>query len=136
VGKNAAIKPFGWLAKCLAPFADRTFDTFSPDIVFNGTLSLKNLGINGYALHVPGHTQGSVSLIMDDGCAIVGNLIMGSTVLNHKPSYHFFIQDYELNNHSLRDVIDRNVKDFYAGQGNTLSIKNLFLPIGKKCIYH
>lgn len=136
MGKNATIKPFGWLAKLLAPFANKPFDAFSPDMVFNDTLSLKNLGIQGYVLHTPGHTQGSASLIMNDGNAIVGDLIMGAPVLSHKPSYHFFIEDYELNNRSLRDVIGRNVDVFYAGHGGTLSIKNVFLQIGKKCIYH
>jgi hydroxyacylglutathione hydrolase len=136
MGKNAAIKPFGWLAKLLAPFANKPFDAFTADVIFNDTLLLKNLGINGYALHTPGHTQGSASLIMANGNAIVGDLIMGAPVLSHKPSYHLFIEDYELNNHSLRNVISRDVGEFYVGHGGSLSIKNVFLQLGKKCFYH
>jgi hydroxyacylglutathione hydrolase len=135
-GENAAIKPFGWLAKFLAPLANKPFDAFIPDVVFGDNLSLKNIGINGYALHTPGHTKGSASIIMNDGEAIVGDLIMGAPVLTKRPSYHFFIEDYELNNSSLRNVIGRNVDYFYVGHGNMLSIKNVFLRIGKKCIYH
>jgi hydroxyacylglutathione hydrolase len=135
-GKNATIKPFGWLAKIIAPFFNIPFPAFIPDIIFTKSLSLIHLGINGYALHTPGHTQGSSSLIMENGSAIVGDLIMGAPILSHKPSYHFFIEDYNLNNQSLRDVISRNVNDFYVGHGRKLSIKNVFLQIGKKCFYH
>jgi hydroxyacylglutathione hydrolase len=136
LGKNAAIKPFGWLAKLIVPFANKPFDAFVSDIVFSDNLSLKKLGISGYLLHTPGHTQGSASLIMEDGCAIVGDLIMGAPLLSHKPSYHLFIEDYEMNNCSLRDVISRGINRFYVGHGSVLSIKNVFLQIGKKCIYH
>jgi hydroxyacylglutathione hydrolase len=136
MGINAAIKPYGWLAKLLAPLANILYESFTPDVVFNDTLSLKNIGIKGYLLHTPGHTKGSSSLIMDNGSAVVGDLIMGAPIFRDKASYHLFIEDYELNNHSLRNVISRNSINFYTGHGNNLSIKSVFLQIGKKCIYH
>jgi hydroxyacylglutathione hydrolase len=136
LGNNAIIKPFGWLGRLLAPLMNKSFEAFTPDIIFSDYLSLKKLGINGYLLHTPGHTQGSASLIMNDSKAIVGDLIMSAPVLTHKASYHFFIEDYEQNNKSLRDVISRDVNSFYVGHGNTLNIKNVFLQLGKKCFYH
>jgi hydroxyacylglutathione hydrolase len=135
-GENAVIKPFGWFGQLLAPFFNVPFPAFMPDIVFTKSLSLVQLGINGYVLHTPGHTQGSASLITENGSAIVGDLIMGAPILRHKPSYHFFIEDYDVNNQSLRDVISRNINDFYVGHGGKLSIDNVFLQIGKKCFYH
>jgi hydroxyacylglutathione hydrolase len=135
-GKNATIKPFGWFGKILAPFFNVSYPAFKPDMVFTQSLSLKHIGISGYVLHTPGHTQGSASLILENGSAIVGDLIMGAPILSHKPSYHFFIEDYTLNNQSLRDVVSRNVNDFYVGHGGKLSINDVFLQIGKKCFYH
>lgn len=35
---------------------------------------LKNLGIDGEIIHTPGHSDDSVSLILDEGIAIVGDL--------------------------------------------------------------
>ena len=35
---------------------------------------LKRLGIQGEVLHTPGHSEDSVSLLLDDGTAIVGDL--------------------------------------------------------------
>ncbi len=35
---------------------------------------LKNLGIDGQIIHTPGHSDDSVSLILDEGIAIVGDL--------------------------------------------------------------
>jgi hydroxyacylglutathione hydrolase len=135
-GKNAIIKPFGWFGKILTPFFNIHYPAFKPDIVFTDSLLLKHIGINGYALHTPGHTQGSASILLENGSAIVGDLIMGAPVLRHKPSYHFFIEDYDLNNESLKNVISRNVNHFYVGHGGKLSIKNVFLQLGKKCFYH
>ena len=35
---------------------------------------LKNLGINGEIIHTPGHSDDSISVILDEGIAIVGDL--------------------------------------------------------------
>ena len=35
---------------------------------------LKGLGINGEIIHTPGHSDDSISLVLDDGSAIVGDL--------------------------------------------------------------
>jgi len=37
---------------------------------------LRDFGIPGKILHTPGHTQGSISLLLDDGSAFVGDVAM------------------------------------------------------------
>ena len=55
----------------------------------NGSL-LKSIGIEGKILYTPGHTDDSLSVILADGSAFVGDVamnIMGICGLNHRPIY-------------------------------------------------
>jgi hydroxyacylglutathione hydrolase len=48
-----------------------------PDIAVGDTYSLDALGFTGTLLHTPGHTAGSVSVIVDDEVAMVGDAMFG-----------------------------------------------------------
>jgi len=47
------------------------------DYLVDSTFDLKNFGFNAYILHTPGHTIGSMSIIIDDNIAIVGDAMFG-----------------------------------------------------------
>jgi hydroxyacylglutathione hydrolase len=47
------------------------------DILVNSVFELKDIGFNGCIMHTPGHTTGSVSIIIDDEVAIVGDTMFG-----------------------------------------------------------
>jgi len=47
------------------------------DILVQEKMDLQPLGCNGYVLHTPGHTPGSVSVIVDDEIALVGDTLFG-----------------------------------------------------------
>lgn len=47
------------------------------DIIVDSVYDLKDFGINAYILHTPGHTAGSVSVIIEDEIAIVGDAMFG-----------------------------------------------------------
>jgi glyoxylase-like metal-dependent hydrolase (beta-lactamase superfamily II) len=49
----------------------------SPDITFDDVFSLSDFGFNAYVMHTPGHTFGSVSVIIDDETALVGDTMFG-----------------------------------------------------------
>ena len=70
----AALQSVGW--RVLQPLARRmTFPRAHADILFDDQgLSLVEFGIRGRVIHTPGHTIGSVSLLMDSGEAFVGDL--------------------------------------------------------------
>ncbi len=77
-----------------------TFPPFVPrekDFVIAGDNgdNLKNIGIDGVIISTPGHTDDSISVVLADGSAIVGDVAMnflGVCGLEHRPIY---IKDIE-----------------------------------------
>jgi glyoxylase-like metal-dependent hydrolase (beta-lactamase superfamily II) len=47
---------------------------------------LDRIGIDGEILHTPGHSNDSVSLVLDIGCAFTGDLTMEMMVANEDPA--------------------------------------------------
>lgn len=57
-----------------------SFATYRPcnfDITFDNVYDLSHLGFKAHLMHTPGHTQGSISLIIDDEVALVGDTMFG-----------------------------------------------------------
>ena len=54
------------------------YEPVMPDIVIGeDKINLNSVGINAYLLYTPGHTIGSMSVIVDDEIAIVGDTMVG-----------------------------------------------------------
>jgi len=70
---------------------------------------LARIGIEGEILHTPGHSDDSVSLVLDIGCAFTGDLTRESMVAQEDPAV--VARSWQL----LRD---RGVTTIYAGHGN------------------
>ena len=69
---------------------------------------LKRVGIEGEILHTPGHSDDSVTLVLDIGCAFTGDLTMESMVATEDPAV--VARSWQL----LRD---RRVSTIYPGHG-------------------
>lgn len=53
------------------------FTPCQPDILIEAIRPLSDFGLNAYVLPTPGHSPGSVSLIVDDEIAMVGDAMFG-----------------------------------------------------------
>ena len=69
---------------------------------------LADIGIAGEILHTPGHSDDSVTLVLDIGCAFTGDLTMESMVASEDPAV--VARSWQL----LRD---RKVTTIYPGHG-------------------
>jgi endoribonuclease LACTB2 len=69
---------------------------------------LKRIGIDGEIIHTPGHSDDSVSLVLDIGCAFTGDLTMEVMVSKEDP---------EVVARSWQLLRDRGVTTIYAGHG-------------------
>ncbi len=59
-------------------FARRaSYEPCRPDIQVDPSFDLREFGFKAYALHTPGHTSGSLSVIVDDEIALVGDAMFG-----------------------------------------------------------
>ncbi|MHB0976483.1 MAG: MBL fold metallo-hydrolase [Candidatus Aquicultorales bacterium] len=61
------------------------FEAVKPDITVDSAVSLEEFGVDGRIIPTPGHTDGSLSVLLDDGEAFVGDL-----AVDVKPFVGFF----------------------------------------------
>lgn len=91
---------------------------FEPDIVFEDEFRLDEYGVAGRVLHTPGHTPGSVSVLLDSGEAIVGDVVMGQLMgLIRKPGPPIVAWDLERNRESVRQLAALSPRVVYVGHG-------------------
>ncbi len=102
-------------------------DTFTPvkvrseDIIIEGddTELLKSIGIDGVILHTPGHTDGSLSIVMSDGTAFVGDTVMNFILSSPNP---FVFQSMEEVFKSWEKLHQNGAKTLYPAHGKPIDI--------------
>jgi len=112
-------------------FSHKPFETFSADLNLQDGLRLDDYGLPASVLHTPGHTAGSVSLMLDSGDAIVGDVLMGGhmggNLLPQKPNYQYFAEDKTQLHSSLKKLAEQPIKSYLVGHGGPLkgeTVKN------------
>ncbi len=101
LGENGVLAVQSELGRLIRPFVDEPFPAFEPDILFREPFSLEPYGVRGNVVPTPGHTLGSVSVVLDTGEAIIGDVLRGSMVWPNRARPHFFCNDPELNTRSI-----------------------------------
>ena len=93
------------------------FPPLEPDIVFSDPLDLKPFGVQGMVVPTPGHTPGSVSVILGSGDAIVGDLIVPAFP-SGRPGLPFWADDIEETRKSIRKVLSFHPNTIFLAHGN------------------
>ena len=65
----------GRLLNLMTSLAGSKFEGIQPDIVMEDEFDLGEYGISGKVIHTPGHSPGSISIVLDNGEALVGDLV-------------------------------------------------------------
>ena len=116
-GTNKPIRAWGFKGRFLKNFlTEKHAKAVETDIKFEG-LDLKNYGIDGKAISTPGHTPGSVSVILDSGQAIIGDLVMGGFLRSKSPNLPAFADDIKSVKKSLKIIMDHDPEIIYASHG-------------------
>lgn len=100
-GRNGILAPQEMLGRIVRPFVDEPFEAFEPDLVFHADLDLAPHGAKARVVLTPGHTPGSVSVVLASGEALIGDVLRGSLVWPNRARPHYFCQDPELNQRSI-----------------------------------
>jgi hydroxyacylglutathione hydrolase len=104
------------LAKTLAP--GLRCEPCQYDLVVDEKFDLNDFGFNAYIMHTPGHTFGSVSVIVDDEIAIVGDTMFGVFKWSVFPPY---LQDSKQLIQSWGKLLQTNCSVFIPAHGSANS---------------
>jgi glyoxylase-like metal-dependent hydrolase (beta-lactamase superfamily II) len=94
-------------------------------VVSEEEMPLHDFGLNGSVLHTPGHSPGSISILLDNGDAFVGDLcpnLFPRKLWSHFPPYAYDIATvYE----SWDKLLSRPIKLLYPGHGAPYKVEEL-----------
>ena len=105
------------------------FPKFIPDILLNNDpYPLSEFGIDGQIIHTPGHTIGSLSVILNSGEAFVGCMAHNGFPFRFKPGLPIYAQNIDAIKENWKALINRGTTVVYPGHGQAFPIdviKNL-----------
>jgi glyoxylase-like metal-dependent hydrolase (beta-lactamase superfamily II) len=131
-GRNLRLYSRNILEKVLGFFASRTWtQAFEPDILLKGDEGdLEQYGVAAKWVRTPGHTDGSVSIVLPGEAAVVGDLVVGRFNALKRPAYPFWVRDEQQVRESIRKLLDYAPSTFYSGHGGpfkTEDVRRVFL---------
>jgi hydroxyacylglutathione hydrolase len=124
-GQDPSLKPTGFIGRMFMPLLERrgpaTAPPLKPDIIIEGELDLSKYGVDGKVIHTPGHTPGSLSVILPNGEFIVGDLVMRGMLRFWQPNYPLFADNMAQLNKSLKLVLRQKPTKIYCTHGGPFS---------------
>ena len=124
MGKTPLPKGVTFYAKTIVAIGKMTrfgaYPPIGPDILVTHRLDLSDIGIDGYILHTPGHTEGSMSVVLKSGVAFIGD-----TMFNIQPDTVFppFANDTRLLLQSWRLLLETGCNIFYPSHGKPIEVE-------------
>lgn len=92
------------------------------DILVDEKFDLNVFGFQAYILHTPGHSSGSISIIIDDELAIVGDAMFGVFKWSIFPP---FADNVQLMTESWEKLLKTNCSTYLPGHGAEISLNLL-----------
>jgi len=96
---------------------EAVYRSLEVDVVFEDDIDLRDFGVNGKVIHTPGHTAGSVSIVLSDGTAIIGDLMMGGILRKRTPHLPLFANDLGQLGQSIEKIIQLSPNVIHAPHG-------------------
>ena len=101
----------------------RTIKPTTVDVVLDDNeFSLEEYGIAGKVIYTPGHSSGSVSVLLESGEAFVGDLAMNAPPMRFSPGLPVFGDDMDTIKNSWRILLDHGAKTVYPGHGDSFPV--------------
>jgi glyoxylase-like metal-dependent hydrolase (beta-lactamase superfamily II) len=117
-------QPIGVSGRVFArtPPPNASTDPLNPQIVLKGDYRLDDHGVDARIIHTPGHTPGSVSVLLDQGDLIAGDMLSGGFLglLRYRPSYPPFHDDREQALDSLQAALNLQPHTLHLGHGGPM----------------
>ncbi|MDN3668264.1 MBL fold metallo-hydrolase [Echinicola jeungdonensis] len=130
---QATLKPnlwtwnaFRWLIKDMKTYS------LQPDILLKNQeeYDLNQWGIAGKVIHTPGHTPGSLSVVLENGNAIIMDMVASGILIGgvmwysrvKYPPFHDNLKDLK---GSFEKLLSENCEHFYLGHGKPITRNQL-----------
>jgi len=121
INPPATLRPTAWwvaLAMRLGGhFGPTQVPPLAPDILLHGEERLDEYGIAGRIVHVPGHTPGSIAVLLDSGEALVGDIAVDLLGWSKRPAPPIVARDIAQNAASVRQLAALGPRRIYSGHG-------------------
>lgn len=97
------------------------FEPFQPDVLLEDGMKLQEYGVEGAILHLPGHTAGSIGLLLSDGSLLSGDTL----ACMKKPSPPLNAADFKQLDHSITRLRELGITTVYPGHGHPFAFDSL-----------
>jgi hydroxyacylglutathione hydrolase len=120
-GQDPSLKPTGFIGRMLVPMLERRGPAKAPpvrpDVLIGEELDLKKYGVDGKVIHTPGHTPGSLSVVLPNGEFIVGDLIMRGMLRFWQPNYPLFADSMPQVDKNIKLILRKKPSKIYCTHG-------------------
>jgi len=123
-GGAPVLKPATRLGTLFRTFARVKSVPVEPDIILRDGDKLGRYGGRGRVILTPGHTAGSISILLPDGLCIVGDLLMQGW-RGRSPSLPWFAEDMAQVRESLLRVVSAGATTLLPGHGGPFAVDDL-----------
>jgi glyoxylase-like metal-dependent hydrolase (beta-lactamase superfamily II) len=128
-GHMGRLTPLRARHRVLEPFVNRPFAPLEVDCELVHDQRLDEQGLAGRVVATPGHSAGSVSLLLDDGNALVGDLLiggfLGGIVDRHRPRLPYFAEDVAILCRSVTALLPQVSGQLFVGHGGPLDAQRV-----------
>ncbi|MBN1259332.1 MAG: MBL fold metallo-hydrolase [Anaerolineae bacterium] len=126
-GINAPIVAISPFIKPVVRLFDMPYTGVAPDILVDEEgLDLHPYGVAARVMVTPGHTEGSLTVLTEDGLALVGDLMGGGrffgALFPGRPRYHYFAADLAQVRANLQRLLAARPTLLYVGHGGPLRV--------------
>ena len=87
--------------------------------------SLEKFGIKGKIIFTPGHSPGSISVVLDSGEAFIGDMAMNGLPMTIGPNLPMFAEDMPALKNSWRKLVNKGAKKIYPAHGKPFPVEKL-----------
>jgi glyoxylase-like metal-dependent hydrolase (beta-lactamase superfamily II) len=120
-GEDDTLKSQNLTGALLKPWLVKDFPAFTPDVLVSSPIDLEPYGVSGTVLPMPGHTPGSLVVLLSNHAAFVGDEMLGGyfggALFPHHPGEHYYQADADQNRRNIGALLARGVDTFYLGHG-------------------
>jgi len=96
-------------------------EKFKPDLYVDDGYNLSEYGLDAKVIHIPGHSKGSIGILIGNGDLFCGDLFTNGDKAD-QPNLNSIIDDKELANTSVEKLKSLKINNVYPGHGKPFAL--------------